>query len=91
MERKGIGPQGLGVKTHNGFWIGSGSSSNPLKMKDLSGDGKVTKKDVLIGRGVIDKEGSPLMLKNACWKGYEAIGMKKKNGKKVPNCVPKKK
>lgn len=27
----------------------------------------------------------------ACWKGYEAIGMKKKNGKKVPNCVPKRK
>jgi hypothetical protein len=28
------------------------------KMKDLSGDGKVTKKDVLIGRGVI-KASSP--------------------------------
>ena len=27
-------------------------------------------------------------LKNACWKGYTAIGMKTKNGKKVPNCVP---
>tara|TARA_B100000902_G_scaffold371690_1_gene398026 strand:+ start:4513 stop:4647 length:135 start_codon:yes stop_codon:yes gene_type:complete len=27
-------------------------------------------------------------LKDACWKGYEAIGMKMKNGKKVPNCVP---
>jgi hypothetical protein len=27
-------------------------------------------------------------LKKACWKGYEAIGMKKKNGKTVPNCVP---
>jgi len=27
-------------------------------------------------------------LKTACWKGYEAIGMKKKNGKSVPNCVP---
>ena len=26
-----------------------------------------------------------------CWKDYEQIGMKKKNGKKVPNCVPKKK
>ena len=25
------------------------------KMKDLSGDGKVTKKDVLIGRGVIKR------------------------------------
>jgi len=23
-----------------------------------------------------------------CWKGYEMIGMKKKNGKEVPNCVP---
>lgn len=30
-------------------------------------------------------------LKSACWKGYEAIGMKTKNGRKVPNCVPVKK
>ncbi len=27
-------------------------------------------------------------LKKACWKGYEAIGVKKKGGKTVPNCVP---
>ena len=26
-------------------------------------------------------------LKDACWKGYTAVGMKMKNGKKVPNCV----
>ena len=25
-----------------------------------------------------------------CWKGYEAVGIKKKNGKTVPNCVPMK-
>jgi len=25
---------------------------------------------------------------NPCWKGYKAYGMKKKNGKEVPNCVP---
>jgi hypothetical protein len=25
---------------------------------------------------------------NPCWKGYEAIGMKTKGGRKVPNCVP---
>jgi len=25
-----------------------------------------------------------------CWKDYKQIGMKKKNGKTVPNCVPKK-
>ena len=23
-----------------------------------------------------------------CWKGYKQVGMKKKNGKEVPNCVP---
>ena len=27
----------------------------------------------------------------SCWKGYQAIGMKNKGGKKVPNCVPVKK
>jgi hypothetical protein len=27
-------------------------------------------------------------LSKACWKGYEAIGMKKKGKKVVPNCVP---
>jgi len=27
-------------------------------------------------------------LKKACWSGYEAVGMKKKRGKMVPNCVP---
>jgi hypothetical protein len=26
---------------------------------------------------------------NPCWDGYEQIGTKKKNGKDVPNCVPK--
>jgi len=28
-------------------------------------------------------------LKDACWSGYKAVGFKKKNGKRVPNCVPK--
>jgi len=27
-------------------------------------------------------------MKNPCWKGYTAVGMKKKGGKTVPNCVP---
>ena len=27
-------------------------------------------------------------LAKACWKGYTAVGTKKKNGKTVPNCVP---
>ncbi|MDX5420912.1 MAG: hypothetical protein LPK14_01550, partial [Hymenobacteraceae bacterium] len=28
---------------------------------------------------------------NPCWKGYEPVGMKEKDGKEVPNCVPKNK
>lgn len=29
--------------------------------------------------------------KKPCWKGYEMYGTKKKNGKKVPNCIRKRK
>jgi hypothetical protein len=25
-----------------------------------------------------------------CWTGYTQVGMKMKNGRKVPNCVPEK-
>ena len=42
-------------------------------MKDLSGDGKITKKDVLIGRGVI-KNKNGCMVKN----GYMSGGKVKK-------------
>ena len=31
---------------------------------------------------------SPAKKKGPCWKGYEAMGMKKKGGRTVPNCVP---
>ena len=32
-----------------------------------------------------------IMKKDPCWKNYEMVGNKNKNGKKVPNCVPSKK
>jgi hypothetical protein len=28
--------------------------------------------------------------KNPCWKNFKMVGTKKKNGRTVPNCVPKK-
>ena len=28
------------------------------------------------------------IVKEACWDGYKQVGMKKKGGKNVPNCVP---
>jgi hypothetical protein len=30
----------------------------------------------------------PLEEQSPCWKGYKQIGMKDKNGRQVPNCVP---
>jgi len=50
--KNGIGPQSLGAA---GMSPNSKPCGSPLKkLIDLSGDGKVTQKDVLIGRGVID-------------------------------------
>jgi hypothetical protein len=71
MNIKGIGPQGLGTSKNKGYTIGEGGNSPAKKLKDLSGDGKVTQKDVLIGRGVID---SPMKqtVKDACYKKVKA-------------------
>ena len=41
--------------------------------------------DRLLGLGYTEKATGDL--KEACWKGYTAVGMKTKNGRKVPNCV----
>tara|TARA_B100000475_G_C14988717_1_gene311353 strand:+ start:604 stop:783 length:180 start_codon:yes stop_codon:yes gene_type:complete len=35
-----------------------GKGKKEMKLKDLSGDGKVTQKDKLIGAGVLDKDGN---------------------------------
>lgn len=45
----------------------------------------------MTGNNPITKRKKGKGLKGACWKGYEAIGMKKKGGRMVPNCVPLKK
>lgn len=37
-------------------------NKTPLNLKDLSGDGVVTQKDVLIGKGVIDRQGTPISM-----------------------------
>lgn len=49
-------------------------------MKDLSGDNKITKKDVLIGRGVINKDGTKKMYGGGMTKKYQA------GGKICPTC-----
>ena len=40
MGVKGVGPQGLGTRTHNGFWIGNAAGDNtlsPVKKMKASG------------------------------------------------------
>jgi len=46
--------------------------------KNMKTEGKKSFKDMFKEK----KDGDP------CWKGYQQVGMKDKNGKKVPNCVP---
>ena len=46
------------------------SKKSSLKMKDLSGDGKVTEKDVLIGRDVLNEDGSPVKAKGSPYMLY---------------------
>ena len=44
----------------------------------------VQKEDVQLDEG----ENKQMKGKDPCWKGYQMVGMKDKDGKKVPNCVP---
>ena len=39
---------------------------------------------------IVGQVDESLLTDNPCWKGYKPVGTKKKNGKTVPNCVPKK-
>ena len=50
------------------------------KFPDLSGDGKITQKDILMGRGVIDKDGEKKALKSDSQIEKEIIAMFKKEG-----------
>lgn len=64
-----------------------------MKCKRKSGGAKSkakgSSKDMYAKGGIMSyKKGGKL--KDACWEGYKAVGLKKKGKKTVPNCVPKK-
>jgi hypothetical protein len=61
--------------------------SSAGKKNDVKKDG--IKKESSIMKG-LQNEAKKMKGKDPCWKDYEMIGKKKKNGKEVPNCVPKK-
>jgi len=67
----------------------AGELENASKMH--AGQAKKIKSMLKMKKSGPFKMKSPLYKKGPCWKGYEMIGMKKKGGRQVPNCVPKKK
>ena len=58
---------------------------------DIDSDDYMMAKDKAIKKamGKEEKTSDSAEDKDPCWKDYEMVGMKDKNGKKVPNCVPK--
>ena len=70
MKSKGMAKGGAMKK--KGYAMGGSAKKFP----DLSGDGKVTQKDILMGRGVVKKKAGGMMKK----KGYASGGMMKKKG-----------
>ena len=60
------------------------------KMIELSSSGDTLNMDNY--KDIVDNmSNESLRTENPCWKGYKPVGTKKKNGKTVPNCVPKNK
>ncbi len=57
--------------------------------KSYAKDGKLTDKEREIAYATAWKAHNAGKVEEDCWDGYEQIGMKKKSGKTVPNCVPK--
>ena len=58
-----------------------------MSIKDLSQKLLDDMKTILEG-GTVVVEDTDKKADDPCWKGYKQVGMKKKDGKEVPNCVP---
>lgn len=63
-------------------------SNEKIKFVSAAALGKIGKRNAKKVMKLEAKEMKPE--DNPCWDDYEMVGFKKKNGKKVPNCVPKK-
>lgn len=57
------------------------------RMRKPGSEGAPSAADLKNSR-VDEGENKEMKDKDPCWKGYQMVGMKKKGGKEVPNCVP---
>ena len=77
----------LAAKTDN---LGERQAAE-TKLKNKTDLPKFKKEETSLFSRIISKtKVDELVEGDPCWDGYTQVGMKKKNGKKVPNCVPSK-
>jgi hypothetical protein len=74
------------TKLSNKYLRGMEESATIVTPRDVP----TLNKESSIMRG-LQNEAKKMKGEDPCWDGYEMIGKKKKDGKEVPNCVPKKK
>ena len=65
-------------------------AKNPLSFKDFLSVDYTPKMPELISKRAKKRKTGEVgeSSTDPCWNGYKQVGMKNKNGKKVPNCVP---
>jgi hypothetical protein len=68
------------------YLLWGGEAALPWAEKKLRQAGMEFKFGVINNEGLLEQEYADLS--DACQAGYKAIGLKMKNGRKVPNCVP---
>tara|TARA_B100001939_G_scaffold2689_1_gene2548 strand:- start:281 stop:616 length:336 start_codon:yes stop_codon:yes gene_type:complete len=106
IRTKGCGPQNLGAPKGipmdpiTGMIVGKVAGKVVDKVMDKGGSpfqgnafGKAMQEtggDYEAAKAKLES-GSPFKQQGPCWDDYMMVGTKMKNGKKVPNCVPKKK
>jgi hypothetical protein len=67
-----------------------GDKSNSRKLAQLAFQSPDCEK-LMAGLMAINEDAVMAKDEDPCWDGYEMMGMKDKNGKSVPNCIPMKK
>jgi hypothetical protein len=76
--KKAEAPKPRNFVAKNAINTGAGAHKDKKKA-EKHGDSKHKNKQMDMAESDLDE---------ACWKNYKQIGMKKKGGKNVPNCVP---
>jgi hypothetical protein len=74
---------------HNAWDKAWRNAPNDAARADIEARTEAAESKMRVYRGSRPGAKSNMGLEDACWKGYEAVGMKTKDGKDVPNCVPK--